>query len=232
MKKLLIVCAIIIGTMVACINNTPPIWLIPPQEEAELPPDIYVPVFYDGVFASLLSSRGIVDMTPEGSPFKGMLEAGSIMRTMPVMVSLNHISNDDRNALASISDRSRAFGFPVRFDRENSRINNDGAYLRYDILSEQEDWSDDVIGRIDYYYNDKDYTFSYRQVLALNINYADVDAADIYSPAVLVIEYTDVPIRGVESNGRVSFNTAVIGRNGEIEPKVTMDMIQLGMVSF
>ena len=232
MKKLLIVCAIIIGTMVACINNTPPIWLIPPQEEAELPSDIYVPVFYDGASSSLLTARGIVDMTPEGSPFEGMFEAGSIMRTMPVMVSLNHISNNGGNALASISDRSRAFGFPVRFDRENSRINNDGAYLRYDILSEQEDWSDDVIGRIDYYYNDKDYSFSYRQVLALNINYADVCAADIYSPAVLVIEYTDVPIRGVESNGRVSFNTAVIGRNGEIEPKVTMDMIQLGMVSF
>ena len=158
-------------------------------------------------------------MTPEGSPFSQMMQAGAIMRTMPVMVSLNHISNDDGNALASISDRSRAFGFPVRFDRENSRINNDGAFLRYDILSEQEDWSDDVIGRIDYYYNDKDYTFSYRQVLALNINYADVGlpgAEDIYAPIVLVIEYMDVPIKGIESNGRVSFNTAVIGRNGEI----------------
>ena len=58
------------------------------------------------------------------------------MVTMPIMVGLNTVDNRDGNALSRIEANTYGFGFPLRFNREHSKINNDGAYIRYDIMSE------------------------------------------------------------------------------------------------
>ena len=161
------------------------------------------------------------------------------MVTMPVMVALDSVDNRDGNALSRIEGETNAFGFPLRFDSEHSRINNDGAYIRYDVMSEHEGWENDVVGRIDYYYNAKHQTFSYRQLIALTIDPSDFaekigyDVPEaVYQTLVLLIQYDDVAIDGVELNGMVSFSTAEFDQNGQIVPKVTINQINFGNVSF
>ena len=161
------------------------------------------------------------------------------MVTMPVMVALDVVDNRDGNALSRIEDKTTAFGFPLRFDSEHSRINNDGAYIRYDVMSEHEGWENDVVGRIDYYYNAKHQTFSYRQLIALTIDpsdFAEKIGYDVpkavYQTVVLLIQYDDVAIDGVELNGMVSFSTAEFDQNGQIVPNVTINQINFGNISF
>ena len=210
--------------------------------EDETPSTICVPVFINDnsdTQSHVSSTAGIIDMTPEGSPFGDYSEATSVMVTMPIMVGLNTVDNRDGNALSRIEANTYGFGFPLRFNREHSKINNDGAYIRYDIMSEQEGWENDEVGRIDYYYNAKNQTFSYRQVVALTIDPSDfaknngfIIPEPVYQTLVLIIQYEDVRIDGVEPNGMVSFSTVEFDNHGVIIPKVTIDQVNFGNLSF
>ena len=242
MKKFLIISLIAVAFFTSCYNRIIFVPSLDDYNEDETPSTICVPVFKNGDTSSqayVPSTTGIIDMTPEGSPFGDYSEATSVMVTMPIMVGLDTVDNRDGNALFRLDTNVYAFGFPLRFDRENSRVNNDGAFIRYDIMSEHEGWEDVVVGRIDYYYNAKNQTFSYRQVVALTIDPSDFGKAmgyevptPIYQTLVLVIQYDDVAIEGVDHNGMVSFNTVEFDRNGEIVPKVIIDQIRFGNLSF
>ena len=241
MKKLPIIIFFLIA-LISCDTNSAFIPSLDRFNDDETPSTICIPAFINaGTEKSgrISSTSGIIDMTPEDSPFGDYSEATSVMVTMPVMVGLNTIDNRDGNAFSRIDPHTYGYGFPLRFDRNHSRINNDGAYIRYDIMSEYAGWENDAVGRIDYYYNAKDQTFSYRQVVALTIDPSDFAQnmgfnvpTPIFQTSVLIIQYDDIELDGVEPDGMVSFNTVEFDRNGEIEPKVTIDLINFGNLSF
>ena len=221
----------------SCRNAVPHYPLLIITNEDGIPSSIAVPVFYDGPSittegANTPSTSGIIDMTPEGSPFENMQAASSIMRTMPIMIGLNLEDNGDGSVLSRIPETTTAFGFKLRFDSKNSRVNNDGAFIRYNVMSEQADTPDTIVGRIDYYYNAKEQTFSYREIVALSIDFSVIAGefehlSSLYQMFVLVMEYKDIPIKAVEENGKISFTTANLGRNGEMDKNSFVDLIQL-----
>ena len=100
MRKLFIICIAVL-ILASCYNR---IIFVPPLgvfNEDEAPSTICVPVFVSGIQSSQsgsISTSGIIDMTPPGSPFDDYSEATSVMVTMPVMVALDVVDNRDGNA--------------------------------------------------------------------------------------------------------------------------------------
>ena len=124
--------------------------IVPPSE---IEGDVFIPVFFEKTAdASGIATAGIIDMIPDGSPFDNTIAATSVMSTLPVMVSLDLVENTTaKNVFDSVEDEFLAYGFPVRFDRENSRKNNDGVYMKYYVMSEQEGNGNFPLGCSDYY---------------------------------------------------------------------------------
>ena len=200
--------------------------IVPPSGSVEAASDVFIPVFFEkAADASGIATAGIIDMTPAGSPFGNTIAATSVMSTLPVMVSLDLVENTTaKNVFDSVEDEFLAYGFPVRFDRENSRKNNDGVYMKYYVMSEQEGNGDFPIGCIDYYYSDKTERFSYREIIMLNIDFVGTgnDGGELVSN-ILVIQYDDIPVEWVD--GRAVFECGQIGTDGKAERNGTVDLI-------
>ena len=197
--------------------------IVPPSE---IESDVFIPVFFEKTAdASGIATAGIIDMIPDGSPFDNTIAATSVMSTLPVMVSLDLVENTTaKNVFDSVEDEFLAYGFPVRFDRENSRKNNDGVYMKYYVMSEQEGNGNFPIGCIDYYYSDKAERFSYREIIMLNIDFSGTgnDGGKLVSN-ILVIQYDDIPVEWVD--GRAVFECGQIGADGTAEKNGTVDLI-------
>ncbi len=200
--------------------------IVPPSGSVEAASDVFIPVFFEKTAdASGIATAGIIDMTPDGSPFANTIAATSVMSTLPVMVSLDLVENTTaKNVFDSVEDEFLAYGFPVRFDRENSRKNNDGVYMKYYVMSEQKGNGDFPIGCIDYYYSDKTERFSYREIIMLNIDFSGTgnDSGKLISN-ILVIQYDDIPVEWVD--GRAVFECGQIGADGTAEKNGTVDLI-------
>ena len=199
--------------------------------------DVCIPVFCGAPASAAgrsVSSRGIINMTPSGTVFDNVFQANAVMGSIPIMVSLDLVEDADESVLETVPDSFKVYGYPIKFDAENSRVNNDGVYMKYYIMSEQPGNDDFAIGYIDYYYSTKEKCFSYRQVVTLNIdafgnNSAEPDGNPDLNE-VIVMEFIDVPV-SIDRDGNVSYAYGQLDNQGRVRKDGTIDFISFGVAT-
>ena len=199
--------------------------------------DVCIPVFCGAPASAAgrsVSSRGIINMTPSGTVFDNVFQANAVMGSIPIMVSLDLVEDADESVLETVPDSFKVYGYPIKFDAENSRVNNDGVYMKYYIMSEQPGNDDFAIGYIDYYYSTKEKCFSYRQVVTLNIDaFGKGSAEPDGNPdlnEVLVMEFIDVPV-SIDRDGNVSYAYGQFDNQGRVRKDGTIDFISFGVAT-
>ena len=83
----------------------------------------------------------------------------------------------------------------MRLQEWNSRFNGDGIYLAYDIMYENS-----VVGFVNYYYNLRNHSFSYRQSVICTFDLSKFGLPEeTTNNLILNLEYSDIPIEKPES---------------------------------
>lgn len=122
--------------------------------------------------------------------------ACAVMTTLPTMTNLRSatISLDMNGRIKDgVSLYFHIYGFDLRLNAENSRFNDDGVYLQYDIM-----YAGSSVGFVDYYYNYKTKSFTYRQsvLCTFGIPKEIANGIDgITNNLLLNLEYTDIEIK-------------------------------------
>lgn len=116
-------------------------------------------------------SRGLQNMVASGdvfdtsNPMADILYAQAVMQCMPVFPSLRTVENVSADtSLTDLNLSFNMFGFECRLDGDKSKLNEDGAYLRYNVIEKGI-----IVGVLEYYYNVPKNRITYRQYMMLDI---------------------------------------------------------------
>lgn len=184
---------------------------IEPKTSIEVP----VPEFGTSVDES---SKGLVTMPLDH--FGGDHEfACVVMTVLPTMTNLRSatISLDMNGRIKDgVSLYFHIYGFDLRLNVENSRLNDDGVYLQYDIMYEGSS-----VGFVDYYYNYNTKRFTYRQSVLGTLELPMEQSNNI----ILNLEYTDIEIKNPLSP---EFEAGQLREDGYLSDNALIDRFNLG----
>lgn len=175
--------------LISCNNNT---------STPENMQKSYVPIFKTEV-----TSRGLINMVPEGNPFTNMKDASNIMTSLPLMVGISEAEGSFDSLTQNLSKQNGIgdLGFDIRLDSANSKQLSDGSsFLIYNVYED-----DQQVGFIEYVYNPATKSFSYRQSVMLTIC-NDMGMGLGVVPILVspyTVEYTNIPL--TISNGKISY---------------------------
>lgn len=145
--------------------------------------------------------------------------ACAVMTVLPTMTNLRPaaISLDLNGRIKDgVSLYFHIYGFDLRLNAENSRFNDDGVYLQYDIM-----YADSSVGFVDYYYNYKTRRFSYRQSVLCTLELPNEQTNNM----ILNLEYTDIEIKNPLSP---EFEAGQLCENGYLDDNAVIDRFNLG----
>ena len=183
----------------------------------ELKTSIEVPVPEFGIDMGD-SSKGLIKMPIDY--FHGDYDfACTVMTVLPTMTNLRSatISLDLNGRIKDgVSLYFHIYGFDLRLNAENSRFNDDGVYLQYDIM-----YDDSSVGFVDYYYNYKTRRFSYRQSVLCTLELPNEQTNNM----ILNLEYTDIEIKNPLSP---EFEAGQLCENGYLDDNAVIDRFNLG----
>ena len=157
---------------------------------------IYVPIF-----KTQNNSRGLINMEPYGNPFTNMKDASNIMTSLPLMVGISEEEGAFDTLTQKLSKQNGIgdLGFDIRLNSDLSKQLSDGSsFFLYEVYE-----GGLQVGFIEYVYNPKTKSFSYRQSVMLTIF---MELLENTIPAVIspyTVEYTDIPLN--ISNGNISY---------------------------
>ena len=175
------------------------------------PKEYIMPVFTNAMDSP--SSRGLMEMpTWNENPWR----SAGVMQSLPVMIGLEDVKKNNFEEITDDAEKRGAFevlGFSLLADTKAWRENNDGFYLKYDILD-----NGARVGFVQYYYNAKEKNFSYRQMILLTLQLEQEIQTAVYA-----LEYKDIPVRNLNQIGRFSFGQ--LGKNGAPERNAFIDKI-------
>lgn len=116
-------------------------------------------------------SRGLQNMVAKddvfdtGKPQSDIYYAQAVMQCMPVFPSLRTIKGVSADtSLSDLNLSFRMYGFDCTLDGDKSKLNEDGAYLRYNVIE-----NNIIVGVLEYYYNVPNNRITYRQYMMLDI---------------------------------------------------------------
>ena len=169
--------------------------------ESGIPKDYVMPVFTKAMSSS--NSRGLMEMpTWDENEWRST----GVMQSLPVMIGLEEVKKNNFGEVIEDAERQGVFkvlGFDLLADTKAWRENDDGFYVKYNIL-----YDGNRIGFVQYYYNSAEKTFSYRQMVLCTLRFGQEDiqehTADIQT-SLLSLEYMDIPVRNLNQLGRFSF---------------------------
>ena len=180
-----------------------------------------VPFFATDKTAVQSEARGITHM-PTGGPWgEEPMRSSSVMQSLPAMIgfeSIAKVSFDEVKTEADEKGIIHLLGFDIRPETRKWKENDDGIYLRYTVIYEDTD-----VGIIEYYYNDSENVFSYRQMVMLTMM-NPMDETKTAEASVLVIEYDDIPVGSINETGSFKFGQLV---SGEIEKNAFVDHLDI-----
>ena len=183
---------------------------------------VYVPAFYEA--SGDKTTRGIVDITPEGSPFTDPMTARAVLSSFPFMNSLKkeELSKDNFDTFKKTNSKNiNVYGFSIGSrDGDAFNLNDDGFYVRYDISQDGM-----TVGFIEYYYEEKTSTFSYRQIVILTLDVSQGTKPLFYN-AIISIEYNDIIV-----NNDGSFKIGDLDENRELKKNGIVDFYYLDTFS-
>ncbi len=150
--------------------------------------------------------------------------ACDVMTILPTMTNLKATDvyfGTDGSIKSGLSLYFKIYGFVLRLQEWNSRFNGDGIYLAYDIMYENS-----VVGFVNYYYNTKKQSFSYRQSVLCTFDLSSLaNGAPITNNIMLNLEYSDIPIANPLSP---EFEAGQLNKKtGELEKNVVIDRFTL-----
>lgn len=182
-----------------------------------------VPFFATDKTAVQSETRGITHM-PTGSPWgDDPMRSASVMQSLPAMIGFESIEKDSFENVKTEADEKgiiHLLGFDVRPETGKWKENDDGIYLCYTIIYENTD-----VGIIEYYYNDIENVFSYRQMVMLTMM---MDEARIAEAIILTMEYDDIPVASTNETGSFRFGQLV---NDEIEKNAFVDHLYITTIN-
>lgn len=180
-----------------------------------------VPFFATDKTAVQSETRGITHM-PTGGPWGDEpMRSASVMQSLPAMIGFESIAKDSFAEEKTEADEKgiiHLLGFDIRPETGEWKENDDGIYLRYTIIYENTD-----VGIIEYYYNDIENVFSYRQMVMLTMM-NPMDETRIAEASILTIEYDDIPVATMNETGSFRFGQLV---SGEIEKNAFVDNLDI-----
>lgn len=180
-----------------------------------------VPFFATDKTAVQSDTRGITHM-PTGGPWgKEPMRSASVMQSLPAMIGFESIEKDSFAEVKTEADEKgiiHLLGFDARPETGKWKENDDGIYLSYTIIYENTD-----VGIIEYYYNDIEKVFSYRQMVMLTMM-NPVDETRIAEAIILTMEYDDIPVASMNETGSFRFGQLV---NDEIEKNAFTDHLYI-----
>ena len=234
MKKifsLLVVLAFLCVLLVGCDMNKQPV-VNEPEEEAPLEEETFsmcVPVFGTSMVED--GSKGLHNLTPEGSPFgDDFWGAAYCIQNLPMFFGVSQMDGLTVSSLKSrLNIEYKVFGLTVSPVLEAWKVNKDGVYLRYRIIEPDfKNYGSESgeIGYFDYYWNFEKQMFTYREVMALSLK---VNGSYSQAPiAVMVIEYDDVKVE--LKDGSLCYSIGNVGADGKIEKNGFIDFINVNSV--
>lgn len=180
-----------------------------------------VPFFATDKTEMQSEARGITHM-PTGGPWGDEpMRSASVMQSLPAMIGFESIEKDSFAEVKTEADEKgiiHLLGFDARPETGKWRENNDGIYLCYTIIYENTD-----VGIIEYYYNDIENVFSYRQMVMLTMM-NPMDETSIAEAIILTMEYDDIPVASMNETGSFRFGQLV---NDEIEKNAFVDHLYI-----
>ena len=220
---LVFLCVLFVG----CDMNKQPVVNEPEDENpSEETFSMCVPVFGSGSMAE--GSKGLHNLTPEGSPFgDDFWGAAYCIQNLPMFFGVSKMDGLTVSSLKSrLNIEYKVFGLTVSPVLEAWKVNKDGVYLRYRII--EPDFKgygseSGEIGYFDYYWNFEEHMFTYREVMALTLK---VNGSYSQAPiAVMVIEYDDVKVE--MKDGSLCYSIGNVGSDGKIEKNGFIDFINV-----
>lgn len=159
----------------------------------DIPKDYIMPVFTKAMSSS--NSRGLMEM-PTWDENKW--RSAGVMQALPAMIGLEEVKKNNFEEIMDDAKRQDVFevlGFDLLADTKAWRENDDGFYVKYDIL-----YDGNRIGFVQYYYNSTEKVFSYRQMILLTLQMGQEIQTALYA-----LEYKDIPVRNLNQLGRFTF---------------------------
>ncbi len=176
--------------------------------------EIVIP--WNGSSRSVSGSRGLTNMlayTPfnTNNPESDLHYSQAVMQCMPIFTGLETVEVSSSASISDLNLGYEMFGYTCSPDTEKSRVNDDGVYVRYNVLE-----GDNHIGVIEYYYNKDTNRLSYREyaMLTATVNTGSVDV--IVDPAILVFSIDDVELG---DNNELAANQLYTDSNGKTKLK-------------
>ncbi|MBO4394571.1 MAG: hypothetical protein J5800_09535 [Spirochaetales bacterium] len=203
---------------------------------------ILVPAFDD--LAAVSGERGLTNMfnddtyfacfdTSDPNPmnaamntYRNLFLSYAVMTTTPITPSLRPVSNVTLGLSASTDALKAklqfdAYGFHVVVEDLGFDLDEKKLMIRYNIVEGSE-----TVGIIDYVYNWRNKTFSYREMVMLTL-FGDGVPAEAYTFGVLILEMhdvkLDVDLLGVPTG---SYSTDSL-KNGKLEKNAFADLIMV-----
>lgn len=177
----------------------------------DIPKDYIMPVFTKAMSSS--NSRGLMEM-PTWDENKW--RSAGVMQALPAMIGLEEVKKNNFEEIMDDAKRQDVFevlGFDLLADTKAWRENDDGFYVKYDIL-----YDGNRIGFVQYYYNSTEKVFSYRQMILLTLQMGQEIQTALYA-----LEYKDIPVRNLNQLGRFTFGQ--LDENGATERNAFADRI-------
>lgn len=187
-----------------------------------------VPFFATDKPETALQSRGLTSM-PVGEKWgNDAWRSSAIMQYLPAMIGFEEIKrNNFEEVKSEAADEGliRLIGFNVKADTSVWKENNDGFYMKYDILSNDD--SETPVGMIQYYYNKNSNSFSYRQLVMLTYLMDIPNGSQNMSTETFVfsLEFNDIPVHNI--NQVRGFEFGSLDNDGHIERNAFVDYIHL-----
>ncbi len=149
-----------------------------------------VPVFGEKFDGGSSGSKGLVSMPLDyfNNDHYFACDVMTILPTMTNLMATKVYLGTDGSIKSGLSLYFKIYGFVLRLQEWNSRFNGDGIYLAYDIMYENS-----VVGFVNYYYNIKKQSFSYRQSVLCTFDLS-VLREGMTNNLILNLEYSDIPI--------------------------------------
>lgn len=203
---------------------------------------ILVPAFDS--LSEFAVDRGLTDMFNDdtyfscfndpGDPYaayKNLYLSYAVMTTTPITPSLKPISNVTLSLSVSLDYLKAklmfdAYGFHIVVDDLSFDLNKKTIMIKYNVVE-----ADEVVGIIDYAYNWKEKTFSYRECVMLTLFGPNVPA-EAYTFGAIVLEMHDVKLEtdvfGIPTG---SYTTGDL-TNGSLEKNAFVDMIEFTALEY
>ena len=165
----------------------------------------------------VIESRGITQMPVGEAPWgDDLMRSSSVMQVLPAMIGFERINDKSFDQITKSAENEilHLLGFDVKAETGVWAENEDGIFLRYTIIYENT-----PVGFIEYYYNNLDKMFSYRQLVLLTFNQFGQKMSFI-----LALEYDDISVESNDSAGTFSFGAL---ENGDIALNAFADNISL-----